>query len=84
MRDLDETDMEILSMLAEDARRPFSEIGDQVGLSGSAVSDRVGRLENSGIINHFTIDVDRAQLRAGVPVLVQVTLPSESLELVFV
>jgi len=80
MRDLDETDMQILSLLAENARRPFSEIGNEVGLSGPAVSDRVGRLREAGIINHFTIDVDRAQLRAGVPVLVRVDLPPESLE----
>jgi DNA-binding Lrp family transcriptional regulator len=80
MRDLDETDMEILSLLAENARRPFSEIGEEVGLSGPAVSDRVGRLQAAGIINHFTIDVDRAQLRAGVPVLIQVELSPESVE----
>jgi DNA-binding Lrp family transcriptional regulator len=80
MRDFDETDMEILSLLAENARRPFSEIGEEVGLSGPAVSDRVGRLQAAGIINHFTIDVDRAQLRAGVPVLIQVELSPESVE----
>jgi DNA-binding Lrp family transcriptional regulator len=72
--------MEILSLLAENARRPFSEIGDTVGLSGPAVSDRVTRLEEAGIINNFTIDVDRTQLRAGVPVLIQVDLPPDSLE----
>jgi DNA-binding Lrp family transcriptional regulator len=80
MRDLDETDMEILSLLAENARRPFSEIGDVVGLSGPAVSDRVERLREAGIIEGFTIEVDRAQLRAGVPVLVRVELPTGSLE----
>jgi len=46
MRDLDDTDLEILSLLAEDARRPFSEIGERVGLSGPAVSDRVTRLRS--------------------------------------
>jgi len=79
MRDLDETDMEILSMLAADARRPFSEIGDEIGLSGPAVSDRVTRLEEAGVINTFTIDVNRAALRAGVPVLIDLTLPPASL-----
>jgi Lrp/AsnC family leucine-responsive transcriptional regulator len=79
MRDLDDTDMEILSLLAEDARRPFSGIGEAVGLSGPAVSDRVDRLREAGIINRFTVDVDRAQLRAGVPVLVRVTVPSGAL-----
>jgi DNA-binding Lrp family transcriptional regulator len=80
MRDFDETDMEILSLLAENARRPFSEIGEAVGLSGPAVSDRVERLRESGIIEGFTIDVDRAKLRAGVPVLIRIELPSESLD----
>lgn len=80
MRDLDETDLRILSLLAENARRPFSEIGEEVELSGPAVSDRVDRLQEAGIINHFTIDVDREQLRAGVPVVVQLAVPPESVE----
>jgi Lrp/AsnC family leucine-responsive transcriptional regulator len=71
--------VEILSLLAEDARRPFSEIGEQVGLSGPAVSDRVDRLAESGVINRFTVDIDRAQLRAGVPVLVRVELAAAAL-----
>lgn len=74
MRDLDETDMEILTLLGEDARRPFSEIADEVGLSGPAVSDRVSRLQETGVINRFTVDVDRSQLQAGVPVFVQVDI----------
>jgi DNA-binding Lrp family transcriptional regulator len=75
MRDLDETDLEVLSLLAANARRPFSEIGERVGLSGPAVSDRVTRLEESGVIEGFTVDLDRTKLRAGVPVLVDVSLP---------
>ena len=72
MRDLDETDMEIMTLLAGDARRPFADIGDEVGLSGPAVSERVKRLQESGVIQGFTINVDRSQLRAGVPVFVRV------------
>ena len=74
MRDLDETDIEILELLANDSRRSFTAIGQQVGLSGPAVSSRVDRLQESGIIEEFTIKVDRSQLRAGVPILVTVTL----------
>ena len=75
MAQLDDTDLEILSLLVENARLPYSEIGEAVGLSGPAVSDRVTRLKEAGVINHFTVDVDRSQLRAGVPVLVSVELP---------
>lgn len=80
MHDFDETDIEILSLLAADARRPFSAIGDEVGLSGPAVSARVTRLEEAGILEGFTIDVDRSVLRAGVPVFVQLSNPAGAVD----
>ena len=80
MRDLDETDMEILTLLGEDARRPFSDIADEVGLSGPAVSDRVSHLQEVGVINRFTVDVDRSQLQAGIPVFVQVDVSNEDVD----
>ncbi|MFB6113689.1 MAG: winged helix-turn-helix transcriptional regulator [Halodesulfurarchaeum sp.] len=72
MHDLDETDLQILRMLVEDARRPYREIADDVGLSAPAVSDRVSRLEEQGVIRRFTADLDRSQLREGTPILVRV------------
>ncbi|WP_284013949.1 AsnC family transcriptional regulator [Halobaculum litoreum] len=75
MRDLDETDMEILRMLAADGRRSYSDIGEAVDLSAPAVSDRVSRLRESGVIRRFTIDVDRSTLRAGTPVLIRFAVP---------
>lgn len=70
MHDLDETDLDILRLLVADARRPYREIADEVGLSAPAVSDRVSRLREQGVIRRFTADLDRQQLREGVPVLV--------------
>lgn len=76
MRGLDDTDREILQLLLEDARRPYSEIADRVGLSAPAVSDRVERLRDLGLIRRFTLDIDRTLLDEGVPVLVTVeTVP---------
>ncbi|SFR49569.1 AsnC family transcriptional regulator [Halogeometricum limi] len=71
MRELDETDVQILELLTEDARRPFSDIAERVGLSPPAVSDRVDKLKESGVIQRFTVEIDRSQLRSGVPVLVR-------------
>lgn len=79
MRDLDETDLEILELLAKNSRQSYSEIGEQVGLSGPGVSNRVQRLQDAGIIQQFTINVDRSQLHAGVPILVTVTLHHDNL-----
>lgn len=72
MRGLDDTDREILELLLADARRPFSDIADRVGLSAPAVSDRVDRLQEMGIVRGFTVDVDRSLLRGGMPVLIEI------------
>ena len=61
-RDLDKIDLEIVRLLSEDARRPFSDIAEHVGLSPPAVSDRVDRLQEQGIIRQFTVDIDRQKL----------------------
>jgi DNA-binding Lrp family transcriptional regulator/YHS domain-containing protein len=80
MRDLDDTDLRILELLTEDARRSFSAIGDEVGLSGPAVSDRVSRLQEAGVIKQFTVDVDRSTLRGGIPVLVEIQVTPDAVE----
>lgn len=74
MRDLDDTDLDILRLLLEDARRPYSEIADRVGVSPPTVSDRVDRLQKLGVIRQFTLDIDRSTLHEGVSVLIEVEL----------
>lgn len=74
MQALDETDLEILRLLVADARRSYREIAEEVDLSGPAVSDRVNRLQEQGVIRQFTVDVDRQQLREGTPVLVELDI----------
>lgn len=78
-RNLDETDREIVRLLLEDARRPFSDIAERVDLSPPAVSDRVERLEKQGVIRRFTIDLDRTKLQDRRPILLKVqTVPGET------
>ncbi|MFW5924044.1 MAG: AsnC family transcriptional regulator [archaeon] len=80
MRELDETDIEILGMLVEDGRRPYRDIADAVDLSPPAVSDRVQRLREQGVIRRFTVDIDRSQLREGTPVLLTIEVDPASLD----
>lgn len=83
MRNPDETDLEILRLLLEDARRPFSEIAERVDLSPPAVSDRVHRLVEMGVIRNFTLDVDRTKFQNRVPVVIRLTTEPEAVERVF-
>lgn len=59
---LDETDREILELLAQDSRRPFAEIAKEVSLSAPAVKRRVNRLEELGVIVGYTLELDQAKL----------------------
>ena len=72
MRELDQTDVDIIGLLVEDARRPYNEIAEAVGLSPPTVSDRIDRLRELGVIRQFTVDLDRSLLSNGVSVLVDV------------
>lgn len=80
MRTLDDTDREILRLLQEDARRPFSDIAEHVDLSAPAVSDRVDRLREIGVIKGFTINLDRSLLAAGQDLLVRLSVPATDVD----
>lgn len=82
MHEPDETDLAILELLMSDARRPWSEIAEIVDLSPPAVSDRVARLQEMGVIRRFTLDVDRSQLREGVPVLLTLEVAADTVDAV--
>ncbi|MDN5861357.1 MAG: Lrp/AsnC family transcriptional regulator [Pseudonocardia sp.] len=60
--DLDGLDQTIIGLLVADARRSFTDIGAEVGLSASAVKRRVDRLRTGGAITGFTARLDPAAL----------------------
>lgn len=69
---LDSTDRQILSELSENGRMTMKELGEKVHLTGQAASDRVQKLEESGIIEGYSIKVNQAKLGYVVHVLINV------------
>ncbi len=59
---MDRTDYKILNILQRDCRTTLKSIGDQVGLTAPAVSERTRRMEEQGIIKGYRIEVDRELL----------------------
>ncbi|HEU4567140.1 MAG TPA: Lrp/AsnC family transcriptional regulator [Marmoricola sp.] len=59
---MEETDRQILSLLAADGRMSYTDLGKATGLSTSAVHQRVKRLEQRGLITGYgaTINHDAA------------------------
>ena len=69
---MDARDMNILALLEQDARLPYAEIGERVGLAASSVHDRVRKLERAGVIKGYRAEVDRAAV--GFPITAIVSL----------
>ena len=58
---MDETNREILRMLRENGRIPFSEIGEKLGISRVAVKKRVAKLEAEGVIRGYRAVIHREE-----------------------
>jgi Lrp/AsnC family transcriptional regulator, leucine-responsive regulatory protein len=70
----DAIDHEILSLLSENSRRSFTELGQRVALSPNAVAERVRRLHESGVLKRFSITVDQRALGRGLEAIVDARL----------
>jgi Lrp/AsnC family transcriptional regulator for asnA, asnC and gidA len=68
--ELDETDRAILRILQEDARTPFSEVARQIDMSSATVHDRVGRMEDAGVIKGYHAEIDPKAVGYGVSAFV--------------
>ena len=55
---MEETDAEIVRLLARDGRTSYTDIARATGLSVSAVHSRVRRLEQRGVIRGYHADLD--------------------------
>jgi len=55
---LDNIDKSILSHLQEDSKKTIKELSVHLGLSGTAVYERIRKLERKGIIEAYTIRVN--------------------------
>lgn len=73
---LDETDVKILELLQKEGRTRRNDLADKVGLSLPAVSDRLRKLEESGIISGYFAKVDHQQLGKDITAFVVVTVDS--------
>ena len=69
---LDATNLELLKALIDDPRIAMSSLARHVGMSAPAVTERVQRLQDAGVIRGARLDVDQAALGLGITAFVRV------------
>jgi Lrp/AsnC family leucine-responsive transcriptional regulator len=74
---MDAVDRRLLDVLRADGRASYAELARSVGLSSSAVHERVAKLESAGVITGYRAVVDPHFVGRGVTALISI-IPGEN------
>lgn len=77
---LDETDKQILTILHEEGRISYTDLGKRVDLSRVAVQARINQLMEAGVIEKFTAVINPAKIGIHVSVFFNVEVEPQFLE----
>jgi len=76
---MDETDERILVELRKDSRKSLRKLASSVGVSPSAISERIRRMEKSGMIKGYTANLDYLKLGYEFVAIVQISISGGNL-----
>ncbi len=74
MIDLDETDLKIMRVLQEDAKKTAKEIAASLGLTISPIYERIRRMESLGYIKKYVAILDKTLINKRVTSICQVSM----------
>lgn len=69
---VDDIDRAMIEALAGNSRISLKELAQVVGLSSPSAAERLRRLEDRGVVTHFTIDLDPAAIGYPLQAIVRV------------
>jgi Lrp/AsnC family transcriptional regulator, leucine-responsive regulatory protein len=70
---MEPVDQRIVELLAADGRISYTDLGKALGMSTSAVHQRVRRLEERGVVRGYTARVDHRQLGRAMTAFISIT-----------
>lgn len=73
---LDQTDLLILDELSKNSRITMKQLGEKVHLTGQATSARVAKLEDSGIIEGYTININQVKMGYDIHAMISIITQS--------
>ncbi|MBT8257761.1 MAG: Lrp/AsnC family transcriptional regulator, partial [Bacteroidia bacterium] len=79
---LDQTDNKLLKLLQEDSKRTHKELSVRLGLSVTAVYERVKKLEKEGVIHKYVALIDKSKVNRSFVAFCHIKLVQHSQEYV--
>lgn len=77
--EIDNTDLKILEILRDDAKKPFTEVARKVNVSQGTVHVRMTKLEEAGIVEKTTLKLNYARLGYDITAFIGIFLQKSAL-----
>ena len=77
--ELDNTDLKILEILMQDAKRPYTEVARRAFVSQGTIHVRMGKLEEAGVVERTTLKVNYARLGFDITAFIGIYLEKSAL-----
>ncbi len=77
--EIDNTDLRILEILRDDAKKPFTEVARRVNVSQGTVHVRMTKLEEAGIVEKTTLKLNYARLGYDITAFIGIFLEKSAL-----
>ena len=76
---IDKTDLKILEILIQDAKKPFTEVAKKVFVSQGTVHVRMNKLQEAGIVEKTTLKINYAKLGFDITAFIGIYLEKSAL-----
>ena len=77
--EIDNVDLKILEVLTKNAKKPYTEVAKQVFVSGGTVHVRMKKLEDMGIVEGTTLNIDYSKLGYDITAFIGIFLSKSAL-----
>lgn len=79
MAKIDEIDRKILNLLKENARKHFTDIADEIGVSEATVRNRIKCLERDRVIKKYTVELNPKEIGYDMVAIIGLNVTPENL-----
>lgn len=77
--EIDNTDLRILEILMQDAKKPYTEVAKRVYVSQGTVHVRMSKLEEAGVVEKTTLKINYARLGYDITAFIGIYLEKSAL-----
>jgi Lrp/AsnC family transcriptional regulator, regulator for asnA, asnC and gidA len=77
--EIDNTDLKILEILMQDAKKPFTEVAKKVFVSQGTVHVRMNKMEEAGIVEKTTLRINYAKIGYDITAFIGIYLEKSAL-----